>query len=398
MARRPLETSLEMSLALRYLRSARRDSFTRFLSATAAGGMVVGVAALILALAALAGFQRALRKEILDRTPQIEIEVAATESPETVRRWVLSVAGVEDAQILLEGQGWLLSEGRVRPLSLTGYNDRPPPVFPGIGPQTPPGLWLGSELVETLALEIGDVVEVASTRPGLTPFGPQPRVRRLPLAGVYATGRTEQVARAALPLADAEALLGRSGHRGYKVLVTTGGLEQAIEVAPRIVAEVPDAGRVRTWRDLNRALFFALRLERVLMFLAVLLIVVVAALALVSDLTLLVAAKRREIGMLGAMGATPGLLMRAFLLLGALLATSGIVGGTLLGVGSAWTLDRFRLLRLPSAVYFLDYVPFVIEPADLVLVLGSTLLLALAATGYAARGAAALLPTEALRR
>lgn len=288
-----------------------------------------------------------------------------------------------------------MSEGRVRPIALVGFEGAPPPVFPGLAADGRSGLWLGSDLAETLSLEVGEIVEVASNRPGLTPFGPQPRVRRLALAGVYESGRTEQISRAGLPLEDAEALLGRGD---YGLLVSTAGLEKAIEVAPRIAAAIPGLGTVRTWRDLNRALFFALRLEKTLMFLAVLLIVVVAALALVSDLTLLVAAKRREIGILGAMGASRGLLTRAFLLLGGLLASSGIVAGSLFGLGGAWTLDHFRLLRLPRAVYFLDYVPFVVEPFDLAVIVVTTLVLTLAATGYAARGAALLSPTEALRR
>ena len=132
---------LALALALRYLRSARRDSFTRFLSATAAGGMAVGVAALILALSALAGFQRALRLEILSRTPQIEVDLEEGASPGEARLAVASVAGVETVQITLEGQGWLLSEGRVRPISLVGFDGAPPPVFPGIDAGGGPGLW-----------------------------------------------------------------------------------------------------------------------------------------------------------------------------------------------------------------------------------------------------------------
>jgi len=157
-------------------------------------------------------------------------------------------------------------------------------------------------------------------------------------------------------------------------------------------------GSVETWRDLNRGLFFALRLEKSLMFVAVFLIVVVAALALVSDLTLVIASKQRDVGMLGAMGARPAALQRIFVALGGSLATLGVVAGVAAGWPAAWLLDRYQLLRLPGDVYFLDHVPFLVRPGDLVAVVGATLGLALACALWAARRASALTPVEALRR
>ena len=387
------ERPLVWDLALRYLRSARRDSFTRFLSATAAGGMAVGVAALVLALAALTGFQQALKSEILARTPEIEVQLPGGADGEAARRTIESMDGVERVQWVVSGQGWLVTEGRVRPLQLVGYEGAPPPIFPALA-GLPPGLYLSDRTVDLLGLEMGTVVEVASARPALTLLGPQPRVRRLAVAGTFESGRTEQVERAAIPLAAAEALLGNARRR---LLVSTGSLERAVELAPRVEAALPGVS-LRTWRDLNRALLFALRLEKTLMFLAVLLIVVVAALALVADLGLLIAAKQREIGMLGAMGAGRGLLIRVFVLLGGLLATAGALIGAAGGVSAALVFERYRLVRLPAAIYFLDYVPFEVRYGDLAVVLVVVLALAAAASAYGARGAAALLPTEALRR
>ena len=134
------------------------------------------------------------------------------------------------------------------------------------------------------------------------------------------------------------------------------------------------------------------------MFVAVLLIVVVASLALVASVNLLVAAKQREIGMLGAMGATRGLLVRSFVLLGSLLAAGGALTGAAGGAAAAFTLERYRLVRLPAAIYFLDYVPFELRLGDLCVIVAVALVVAIAASAYGARGAAALTPTEALRR
>ncbi len=134
------------------------------------------------------------------------------------------------------------------------------------------------------------------------------------------------------------------------------------------------------------------------MFVAVSLVILVASLALVADLALIIASKRPEIGILATMGATPAALRRTFVLLGGLVAGLGIVLGTVGGVGTAELLDRYHLVRLPGHLYFLDYVPFLVKPLDLALVLLLTLCLALASSLYAAKRAASLDPIEALKR
>ncbi|MDX1502142.1 MAG: hypothetical protein R3325_07250, partial [Thermoanaerobaculia bacterium] len=305
---------LPLLVALRYLRSTRRDAFVSFLSLTAAGGLAVGTAALILALAALTGFQSLLKRELLSRTPEIEVELPAGADPAAAAAAAESVEGVRAAQPLLRGQGWLITAGRARPVELVGFADRLPDSFPDASSRAP-GLYVSDRVAELDELAPGTRVELASGRPVLTPFGPQPRVRRLAVAGRFASGATEVEDRVALPLAEAERLLGRSG---YRLVVSTGDLDTALVLAPELGRRLPEGSRVSTWRDLNRGLFFALRLEKSLMFVAVFLIVLVAALALVSDLTLIIASKRPEIGMLGAMGAGPRTIERVFVLLGAL--------------------------------------------------------------------------------
>jgi lipoprotein-releasing system permease protein len=217
----------------------------------------------------------------------------------------------------------------------------------------------------------------------------------LPLAGTFAAGQTEIEERLALPLDGAAGLLPGAP---YRVLLATGDLDGAVALAPRLAPWLPEGSTVRTWQDLNRGLFFALRLEKTLMFLAVFLIVVVAALALVSDLHLLIASKRPEIGMLGAMGARPEALRRAFLLLGAMISAGGVATGLAVGVAGAWVLERTRALRLPADVYFLDYVPFRVQWPDLVTIAAASLVLAAACSILAAGRAAAMRPVDALRR
>jgi len=400
-------------LALRYLWSTRRRASTTFLSVVAVGAIALGVFALIVSLAALSGFQQVLRTEVLARTPDIEVELPPETSAEDAGRAaeaVRALAGVREVQQVVRGRGWLLGGGRVAAAELVGFDGSLPPSFPGAsarsdeaaaGGEERPGLWISRRLAAAWFLEVGDLVDVVSPRPTLTPLGPRPRVRTLPVAGVYDAGKAAEQERSALPLDVAESLFGPGRRR---LLVDAGGSEEALEVAAAVEGAaalgplLPDGARVATWQELNRPLFFALRLERIFLFLGVSLIMLVAALALLADLMLIVANKREDVGMLLTLGATPVRLRRAFVLLGALLATAGTTAGGALGVATAVLADRLHLLKLPGDVFFVEHVPFLVRPRDLVLILGITLALALAASYYGAHRAAALDPVEALRR
>jgi len=399
---------LPVTLALRYVRSTRRDAFASFLSAVAAGGIALGVMALVLSLAVISGFQEALRGELLGRTPQVLVDLppglglaAAQAAREAVRR----VPGVTGAQLQVRGSGWVVEEGKAHAVELIGFEGRVPRSFPGAA-GGPEGLYVPASLAARWGLATGRPLSLLSPRPTLTPLGPQPRLRTLPLAGTYRSGRTqEDRERVALPRAVAETLLGGAERQ---IEVSAADLDAALAVAARLggrptgrdgaSSPLPPGSEVRTWKELNRPLLFALRLEKVMMFVAVSLIVLVASLALVADLALIISSKRPEIGMLATMGATPAALRQAFVLLGGLVAGSGIALGTVIGVGGAMVLDRYHLLPVPGRVYFLDYVPFLVKPLDLALVLVLTLALALASALYAAQRAATLDPIDALRR
>jgi lipoprotein-releasing system permease protein len=382
-------------IALRYLRSTRRDAFASFLSVVAAGGLALGVMAMVLSLAVISGFQSALRAELLGRTPQIEVELPPGSDAAAAQAAALRVAGVVSAQIQVRGGGWVVDRGKVQAVELVGFDGRVPRTFPGAEGRLE-GLYIPTTLAARWGLKAGDVLEVVSPRPTLTPLGPQPRLRSVPLAGLYTGARTqEEKEPVALPRPLAESLLGTADRR---LDVEAAGLDAALVTAARLPAVLPPGSKVRTWKDLNRPLLFALRLEKLVMFVAVSLIVLVASLALVADLALIISSKRPEIGMLGTLGATPAALRQAFVLLGALVAGSGVLVGTALGVGGAWVMDHYRLLKVPGRVYFLDYVPFLVQPGDLAVVLVMTFALALASSLYAAQRAAALDPVEALRR
>ncbi|MCZ6507830.1 MAG: FtsX-like permease family protein [Acidobacteria bacterium] len=386
--------TLPFQIALRYLRSTRKDALVSFLSLAASCGIGLGVAALILALAALSGFQGALREEILARTPEIEITPPPGADVDALVTEIEGLRAGLTAQLLMRGRGWVVARGAAKPVRLIAFQETLPSLFPGVD-QRSQGLYVGSALAARWRLEVGEIVEVASARPTLSPLGPQPRVRRVPIAGVFASGRAETEDRVALPWAVGESLIGA---RGLVLLVGSGDLEAVDEVIELIAPLLPAGSQVRTWRDLNRGLLFALRLEKSLTFLGVFLIVVVAVLAMVSGLMLILANKRREVGMLRAMGLTPGGVRSVFLWLAALLAGAGAAAGWAVGALLAWILDRWRLLSLPDQVYFLDHVPFRLLPLDGLVALVASLGLAMVCAAWAANRAARLRPVEALRR
>ncbi len=389
---------LPLLLALRYLRSSRRDAYVTFLSFLAAAGITLGVAALIFVLAALAGLQDFLRTDVLDRTPHLEVELPPGAESEAVAAALGGVAGVLEARRMVRGRGWLLAGGGVIDVEVIGYEGPLPRFFPrdpAVAGDDGPGLYLGDSLAARWGIALGELVEVVSARPTLTPLGPQPRIHQLRLAGTFVTGATEnQQPRIAVPLASARRLF---GERQTRIELTTADLESALEVAPRVAAALPADSRVLTWQDLNRGLFFALKLEKLVMFVSVLLIVLVAATSLVTVLTLLISSKRGEIGMLQAMGARRSDLRRAFLALGSLLGALGLAFGAALGIGGAVLCDRWRLISPPGDVYYMAHIPFRVEAADVAAVVLATVLLTTLTTVWAARKAAASGPVAALR-
>ncbi len=383
-------------IALRYLRSTRRDAFASFLSIVAAGGLALGVAAMVLSLAVISGFQSALRSELLGRTPQIEVELPPGADAAAARQAALRVSGVVSAQIQVRGGGWLVERGKVQPVELVGFDGRVPRTFPGAAGQ-PEGLYVPATLAARWGLKVGG-------EPGGRLAAPDPHPAWGPAAGAQRLSRRHLRGRRAPRRRRSGSPCRARWPRRCSAPRTAGWMSRPGGSTPRSMRRpgcrpaLPPGSVVRTWKDLNRPLLFALRLEKLVMFVAVSLIVLVASLALVADLALIISSKRPEIGMLGTLGATPAALRQAFVLLGGLVAGTGVLAGTVLGVGGAWVMNHYRLLKVPGRVYFLDYVPFLVQPEDLVVVLLMTFALALASSLYAAQRAAALDPVEALRR
>lgn len=402
-ARRRLEA--EFAVAWRYLRSVRDDTLIRQLSKITVGGLGLGVAALVLALSALSGFQEHLLADVLSRSPELLVEAPSGSGRDWAGRLeaeLSSLDGVAHVQQIRRGRGWLRWRSQPRPVEIVAYEKRPPRWLQLEGKEkaSTDGVLLPDGMAARWGIGLGDVVELVSPVRTQTPIGLQPKSRRLPVTGFLAGSRVEEIIeqRVALPVQREGLLLGPRSPL-VDVELRPGSDPQAVAERVRGLVLVREAeAEVTTWRERHRSLLFVLRLEKFAVFASVTLIVLVASFALVSALSLVLSNKKSELGLLSAMGLSRRRLRRLFLMLGALFAALGAGSGLGLGVALAWVLDRFRLLRLPGDVYVVDHVPFAIQPSEVLLVAAATVLVTLIAALFGARSAANWTPVEALRR
>lgn len=390
----------EWGIAARYLRSGRRDASIRFLSRMTAAGIGLGVAALILAMAVLAGMQSRLLEDARRRTPDLQVLVdrATHEDAEALARRLEGSEHVGGVRLLRVGLGWLRVGDSLEPLEIVGVDGPLPQWMPdaSVAVDQLDGVVLPRRLVSRLGLSPGSTVELVSPRQRLGPLGPQPSTSYQTVLGSYDGGQDEaRRQQAAVPLDVAVRLFGAQG-RVLDVTPAAGASQQ--QTVRSVRAVVGDVGVVERWQDRNRGLLFVLRLEKMLVFVAVALIVLVASFALVSAVSMIVANKRAEIGILATMGLSPRRVRRLFTALGGLLAASGAAAGCFVAVPLALVLDAFEIIGLPGGIYIVDYVPFLVRPLEVGFVLLCTFAFTLVAAFLAARRASSLEPVEALRK
>jgi lipoprotein-releasing system permease protein len=402
----------EAQIALRYLLARRKQAFISVISLVSTLGVVVGVMALVLALALMTGLQQELRSRILGATAHIfvwkQAGISDYRAEAAKLRAVPHVTGAAPAVIgkalvsTGHGEAFITLKGIDPALETTvtdilgamrsGSLDRLNPA----SADERPGIVIGADLARTLGVTDGDEVTLLTPQGSLTPMGIAPRSRRVRVVGQFALGLFEfdsTYGFVSLPLA--HRLLDRETVELIELRVDD--IYAAPAVATDISARLGAGYVAQTWVDLNRALFSALWLEKMAISITIGLIVMVAALNIVASLVLLVMEKSPDIAILKTMGASSRSIMGIFMLQGLLIGTVGTAVGAGGGYALAMLLDRYKVIRVPMDVYQIAYVPFVIHPADLAIVVGSAVVICFVATLYPSRQAAALDPAEALR-
>ncbi|GAB4247690.1 MAG: lipoprotein-releasing ABC transporter permease subunit [Acidobacteriota bacterium] len=401
----------ELFVALRYLKARRKQAVVSVITLISVLGVAAGVAALVIALALNSGFQAEFQNRILGATSHVNVldaEGGAIRGFREVEQRILEAPGVVSAAGAVFGQGLLAVPGRQEPVVIKGVEpgrlaDALPRLVEGSleGVEEPgevPPLFIGKDLAFSLALSAGDYVRLMGLEGEISPLGRMPRVRTYRVAAIFESGLWDFDAHwVLLPLWAAQDFLGYAAEEVSTIEVRLEDIYAAPDYARRFRDLLGDEFATSTWIELNRPLFSALRLEKLAMFLAIGLITLVAALNIVSTLTLMVMEKSRDIAIVTAMGGTRSVFTKIFMLQGLIIGAVGVVIGDLLGVAACWYLDTYRVISLNPEVYSIPYVPFHWTPGDVVLVSVVALAISFLATIYPARAAARLDPVEALR-
>ncbi|MBS7698920.1 lipoprotein-releasing ABC transporter permease subunit [Chelatococcus sp. YT9] len=411
--------AFEWMLASRYLRARRREGFISVIAGFSFLGIMLGVATLIVVMSVMNGFREELLSKIVGVNGHIfvqPIEQPLTDYAAVAQR-IAGVEGVTLAVPLVEGQalasasqsgnnGGALVRG-VREQDITRIPFIANTIREGTlaGFDEKGGIAIGRRLAEFLGVRVGDTVTIISPRGSATPMGVAPRIKAYPVVAVFEIGMSEfDGSFVYMPMQEAQAFFNRDGDVSL-IEVFLRNADDVDAARDRIDAAAGRPIMMSDWRQRNRTFFSALEVERNVMFLILTLIVLVAALNIISGLIMLVKDKSEDIAILRTMGATRGAVMRVFLITGASIGIVGTIAGFFLGLLITLNVERIRAFMswltntnlFPAELYFLSRLPAVIEPGEVVTVVTMAIVLSLIATLYPSWRAARLDPVEALR-
>ncbi len=401
----------ELFMAGRYLRGRGRRMLSG-ITAIAIGGVFVGVAAIIIVLSVENGFHKELKDRILGATPHIVVTqfnyapLPYAGPLDTLQARIGRIPGVLEVAPFVYAKTLVRSENGVEGVVIRGIDPNKESEITDVGGTVvqggfrfdSAGVVLGVELARVLGLAVGDRVNLASPFGGTsTPLGFVPRTRHFRVNGIFDCGMYEYNSSFIyLALADIQEFLDMKGSiTGYEVRVRDVYASGAI--AKRIMMTLGYPFRTTDWIAQNRNLFTALRLEKVVTFIVLVLIVLVAAFNIIGMLMMMVMRKTREIGILKAIGARPETVTRIFVAAGGLIGVIGTTLGAAFGFVISWALNHYRIVSLPGDVYFIKNLPVQMQWQDFVIVCLAALVITFAATIYPALRAARLIPLEAIR-
>jgi lipoprotein-releasing system permease protein len=413
-------TRLELQIAWRYLRSRRGSKLLSLISIIAIGGVLVGVSALIVIIGVMNGLQHDLREKILVGSPDIRVlsygeDLKITDWPKVLDK-VRKVPGVVAAApfvlteaLMTAGHDYaggvyvvgLLPQGRGVPEVTTIRSHATQGDFRFASTDgNHRGVVLGKLLAARFNKYPGDSINLLSAgRAKMNPVtgGFVPRLETFEVTGTVETGMYEYDNAYAFIALDKAQNLAELGDGVTGIEVKTTDRWQAGTVGSRVVGALGWPYRTVDWEEQNRPLFQALKLEKLGMGVILLLIVLVAAFNIVSTLTMVVADKTKEIGILKAMGMPARSIRRIFFAQGLVIGIVGTFFGLLLGFGAALALDKYQFIKLDPTVYFIDHLPVSTQPMDVAWIVLASIAIAAVATVYPSVQASRLFPIEAIR-
>ena len=411
----------EFLIGLRYTRSGRRtgrkDRFVSFISATSVVSIALGVMALIIVLSVMNGFQTQVRDRMLSVIPHIQISSGT--GPLTDWRSLAAVAEknseVRGAAPFVEGQGLISTGDRVIGTMVEGVDPKEEVKASEVASTMPAGTLdsltpgsfhavIGSVLAERLGVAPGDKIALVVPQGTTTPAGMIPRVRTLTVSGIFTAGHFEYDSTMLfMNIEDAAALFRTGGPMGVRVRVAD--MQEAPAVAESLMKSLPPGYFARDWTVENKTWFAAVQVEKRMMSIILFLIVLVGAFGLVSTLVMTVTEKQSDIAILRTLGASPGSIMKIFMIQGAVIGVIGVASGVAIGLLIACNLGSiisaieavFHVEFLPQSIYLISGMPSEPRASDIIPIAVFSLFLSLAATVYPSWRASRIRPAEALR-
>ena len=416
-----MQIPYELILGWRYTRAGRatrRNGFISFISGVSMLGIALGVAALIIVLSVMNGFQKEVRDRMLGVVSHIEVISAdggALPDAQGTLKTVTAHSSVMAAAPFISAQALLARGEDMKGVMVRGID---PALEPGVTDLSPDlrtqalgrlqsgqfGVVLGVDLARMLGVRVGDPVTLVSPSGQVTPAGVVPRLKQMTVVGTFSSGHYDyDSALALVHVDDASRIFRLEGPSGIRVKLRD--LHQARQVAYELGAVLPTDLLVRDWTQQNRTWFAAVQVEKRMMFIILTLIVAVAAFNLVSTLVMTVTDKRADIAILRTLGASPASIMGVFVVQGAMVGVIGTLSGLALGLLVAFNIDvivpalesLFHASFLPKDIYLISRMPSEPQSADIVPIAFISLVLAFVATLYPSWGASQVNPAQALR-
>jgi lipoprotein-releasing system permease protein len=413
----------EWFIGLRYLKAKRKQTFISIITMISIAGVTVGVMALIIVLAVMSGFEKTLKEKILGTQAHLVISKAGQEGMdhyEEVLKKVEGVKGVASGAPFILSLVMLSSESNVSGVALKGID----PDLEGkvtelvhnlksgrledlkkTGQGDLSGIILGVELAKHLGVSTNDTLQVISPLGTMTPVGMMPKMKRFRVVGIFYSGMYEfDNTFAYISIESAQKFFSMGAHV-TGIEIKTDDIYQVKKIGKEIRREMGFPFWTRDWMEMNRNLFSALKLEKIAMFIILVLIVLVAAFNIISTLIMVVMEKNKDIAILKSMGAPSKGILKIFIIEGLVVGVLGTLLGTILGLGAAFNLEKitgfvehlFGFKILASDVYYIDKLPSQVNPLDVVLIVITAILISLLATLYPSWRASKLDPAEALR-
>ncbi len=411
-------STFERMVAWRYLRSKRKETVISVIASISFIGIMLGVATLIIVMAVMNGFRAELLTRILGINGHLILQPVDTplDDYDAVAKRIAGVAGVRLAMPLIEGQ--IFASGQVGPgtgalvkgvrgadlekIGLVADNVRQGSLS---GFDASEGVAIGARMAENLGLSLGDQVTLISPDGDVTPLGTMPRVKAYPVVAIFEIGMSEYDASILfMPFSEAQLFFNMDG-KAQTIEIYADNPDAVDTLRPQVEKAAERQLYLTDWRQRNQTFFSALDVERNVMFMILTLIVLVAALNIISGLIMLVKDKGSDIAILRTMGATSGAVLRIFLMTGAAIGVTGTLAGVLLGVVVCLNVERIRQFFswvsgttiFNPELYFLSQLPAKMEFNETAAVVLMALVLSFLATLFPAWRAAKLDPVEALR-